>query len=180
MLSATVWAGHALFGVVPDESTPLTRIALGSCARQNLPQPIWEPILASEPDLFVFLGDNIYGDSEDMEVLRRKYAQLDAKPGFQKLRQSIPILATWDDHDYGEDNGGIDFPMKDFSQSLFLDFIDEPLHTPRRSHDFLSDSRRPCKRNYIDVWRLDQKLGAFAAGLVEGIYNTSGHLLDRM
>ncbi|MCB1120941.1 MAG: alkaline phosphatase family protein [Verrucomicrobiae bacterium] len=141
MLSATVWAGHALFGVVPDESTPLTRIALGSCARQNLPQPIWEPILASEPDLFVFLGDNIYGDSEDMEVLRRKYAQLDAKPGFQKLRQSIPILATWDDHDYGKDDAGFEYPMKVESQKLFLEFFEEPEDSPRWNRPGIYDAK---------------------------------------
>lgn len=96
--------------VTANENMTLSRIALGSCAKQNLPQPIWEPILASKPNLFVFLGDNIYGDSKDMDVIRRKYAQLAAKPGYQKLRASVPILATWDDHDYGADDAGNEYP----------------------------------------------------------------------
>src|SRR3989337_529307 len=40
----------------------LTRIAFGSCAKQTKDQPIWDAVLAAKPDLFVFLGDNIYGD----------------------------------------------------------------------------------------------------------------------
>ena len=84
-----------------EEASPLTRIALGSCARQKEPQPIWDSVVKARPDLFLFLGDNIYGDSRDMDVLRAKYAQLAEKPGFQKLRAACPILAVWDDHDYG-------------------------------------------------------------------------------
>ncbi|MCA9448624.1 MAG: alkaline phosphatase family protein, partial [Candidatus Omnitrophica bacterium] len=48
------------------EEGVLSRIAFGSCARQGQPQPIWDSIAASDPDVFLFIGDNIYGDSEDM------------------------------------------------------------------------------------------------------------------
>ena len=75
--------------LIANGNLGLTRIALGFCAKQNLPQPIWEPILASRPDLFIFLGDNIYGDSKDMEVIQRKYAQLAAKPGFQNSENTF-------------------------------------------------------------------------------------------
>ena len=45
-------------------------IAFGSCVHQDRPQPIWSAVLADDPDVFVFLGDNIYGDSEDPQVLQ--------------------------------------------------------------------------------------------------------------
>ncbi|HLF10349.1 MAG TPA: alkaline phosphatase family protein, partial [Gammaproteobacteria bacterium] len=45
---------------------PLTRIAFGSCASQDKEQPIWETVLDARPELFIFLGDNIYGDTRDM------------------------------------------------------------------------------------------------------------------
>ena len=124
-----------------NEDVVLNRIALGSCARQNLPQPIWEPIVAAEPDLFIFLGDNIYGDSKDMEVLRKKYAQLAAKPGFRRLRETVPILAIWDDHDYGKDDAGAEYPMKVQSQKLFLDFFNEPADSPRRKREGIYDAK---------------------------------------
>ena len=124
-----------------DNGPPLTRIALGSCARQNQPQPIWDTIVAAKPELFLFLGDNIYGDSKDMSVLKAKYDQLADKPGFKKLRATCPILATWDDHDYGADDAGAEYPMKVESQKLFLDFFDEPADSPRRQHEGVYDAK---------------------------------------
>ncbi len=124
-----------------NEDQTLNRIALGSCARQNLPQPIWDPIFEYEPDLFIFLGDNIYGDSTDMDVLKRKYGQLAEKPGFQKLRKSVPIWATWDDHDYGADDAGAEYPMKAESQRVFLDFFNEPADSPRRQREGIYDAK---------------------------------------
>lgn len=119
----------------PASDRTLTRIAFGSCAKQTKDQPIWDTVLANRPDLFVFLGDNIYGDTRDMNELRAKYAQLAAKPGFQKLRASTPLVAVWDDHDYGEDDSGADYPMKEESRKIFLDFWNEPAGTPRRSRN---------------------------------------------
>ena len=52
-----------------------TRIAFGSCGSQNNELPIFNTVATHQPDLFIFLGDNIYGDTEDMQVLRNKYNQ---------------------------------------------------------------------------------------------------------
>jgi len=113
-------------------SLPLQVIAFGSCAHQNHAQPIWESINAESADLFVFLGDNIYGDTEDMEVLRSKYEKLATKPGFAELRKKTRTIAIWDDHDFGVGDGGADYPMKEQSRVVMLDFWDEPEDSPRR------------------------------------------------
>lgn len=118
-----------------SEESVVSRIAFGSCARQDRPQPIWEAIVETRPELFLFLGDNIYADTEDMEVMRAKYAQLAAQPGFQKLRETCPILATWDDHDYGENDAGAEYPKKRESQQVFLDFFGVPRDSPRRARE---------------------------------------------
>jgi alkaline phosphatase D len=120
---------------VSQGNSPLQIIAFGSCAHQNHKQPIWEAVNAESPDLFVFLGDNIYGDTEDMEVLRTKYEQLAAKPGFAELRENTQTIAIWDDHDYGVDDGGVEYPMKEQSRTVMLDFWDEPEGSPRRSQE---------------------------------------------
>src|SRR5215831_8995915 len=78
-----------------NKDKPLSRIAFGSCAHQGRPQPIWEAIVATKPDLFVFLGDNIYADTTDMDVMRAKYKKLADMPGYQKLLKTCPVLATW-------------------------------------------------------------------------------------
>src|SRR5258707_14083938 len=93
-------------GRAADDKKPLSRIAFGSCAHQDRDQPIWGPIVKEKPELFLFIGDAIYADTEDMEVMRKKYKALAAKPGYQKLLETCPVLATWDDHDYGGEDVG--------------------------------------------------------------------------
>ncbi|HSK12019.1 MAG TPA: hypothetical protein VK907_02335, partial [Phnomibacter sp.] len=75
----------------------ISRIAFGSCAQQDKPQPILDLVRSYKPDVFVYLGDNIYGDSYNMRVIREKYEMLGAKPEYQRLVKDVPILATWDD-----------------------------------------------------------------------------------
>jgi alkaline phosphatase D len=117
-------------------SEPLRRIAFGSCASQERPQPIWDAIIAAKPELFLFLGNTIYADTDNVEVLKAKYSQLAAVPGYQKLLQTCPLVyATWDDHDYGTPDAGADFPNKAASQKTFLDFFREAAESPRRKRE---------------------------------------------
>ena len=120
---------------LPSAGTTITRIAFGSCSKESLPQPIWDAVLAAKPELFVFLGDNIYGDTRDMDVLRAKYAKLAAINGVRRLRAQVPVIATWDDHDFGENDAGGEYPMKEESRRIFLDFWGEPADSPRRERD---------------------------------------------
>jgi len=118
-----------------DEAPVLSRIAFGSCAKQDRPQPIWDAVIESQPQLFLMIGDNIYGDTDDMQLLWKKYQMLDAQPGFQKLRATCPVMGTWDDHDYGVNDGGVEFPQKRESQQLCLDFFRVPKASPRRQRE---------------------------------------------
>jgi len=112
----------------------ISRIAFGSCGHQDRPQPVLDLVRQYKPDLFVFLGDNIYGDTHDMDELRAKYAKLAAKPEFQRLKKDIPILATWDDHDFGWNDAGRHYPEKSLSKEIFMDFWNEPANSERRKH----------------------------------------------
>lgn len=119
----------------------MSRIAFGSCAKQDKEQPIWDAVVETEPQAFLFLGDNIYADTEDMEVMRAKYALLGKQPGYQKLKKTCPILATWDDHDYGVNDGGAEYPRKKEAQQVFLDFFEAPKDDPRRSREGVYSSQ---------------------------------------
>lgn len=112
----------------------VTKVAFGSCANHEKPQPIWDAIDRWRPDVFVFLGDNVYGDTEDMDVLAAKYADLGAKPGYQSVQEHTAVIATWDDHDYGANDAGLEYPKKSESKDVFLEFFQEPLDSERRSH----------------------------------------------
>lgn len=137
---------------------PVSRIAFGSCLGQDLPQPIWARVLAARPDLFVFLGDNVYSDTDDPKLLRAAYAKLASQPGFQSLKKTVPVLATWDDHDYGTNDSGGDFPAKEASKQIFLDFFGVPADSPRRTRQGVYDARTfgpPGKR--VQVITLDTR-----------------------
>ena len=111
---------------------PLDVIAFGSCNRQDEPQPLWEPIISHEPDLFIWLGDNIYGDTDSMEIMKEKYDLQNAIPAYQKLKASTPIVGIWDDHDFGKNDAGNEYPYKDESRDLMYDFLDVPADSPLR------------------------------------------------
>ncbi|WP_205504224.1 alkaline phosphatase D family protein [Rufibacter psychrotolerans] len=117
---------------VASSQTPLAVVALGSCNSQDRDQPLWREILKHQPQLWIWLGDNIYGDTDDMQVLRAKYEKQLQHPDYQKLRQTVPVIGTWDDHDYGRNNAGKEYKHRAQSAQLFWDFLDEPLHSPRR------------------------------------------------
>lgn len=124
-----------VLGASQTTSPLVSRIAFGSCAHEADPQPVLDLVVKHRPDLFVYLGDNIYGDTKDMDVLRKKYAQLAAKPEFQRLKKASKILATWDDHDYGWNDSGRHYPFKKESKEIFLEFFEEPANSPRRQHE---------------------------------------------
>ncbi len=123
-----------------ENEKPISRIGFGSCAKQDKPQPIWEPIVASKPQVFLMIGDNIYGDSDAMDVLRAKWKQLGGQPGFQALRKTARLMATWDDHDYGRDDAGAEYPFRKESQQVMLDFLGEPADSPRRAQAGIYDA----------------------------------------
>lgn len=129
------WTG---FASAPE--MPVSSIAFGSCLKQSRPQPVWESVLELKPDVFVLLGDNIYGDTQDMKKLHEKWCLLNSVPGFQKLRSQARLLAVWDDHDYGENDAGEEYAKKVESQEVFLNFLDEPYNSVRRKTPGIYDS----------------------------------------
>lgn len=136
LLEALLCAALALPPPAAAEAgAPVTRIAFGSCVDQQLPQPIWDAIARTAPQLFLFLGDTIYADTEDMGKMQADYEMLAAQPAFERFRAAVPILAIWDDHDYGVNDGGTDYLQKRQAERLFLDFFEEPTDSPRRMRD---------------------------------------------
>jgi alkaline phosphatase D len=127
---------------------PIERIAFGSCAKQWQHQIIWDAVLAEKPDIWLFLGDNIYGDTDgttawlvSREQMTGEWNRLADKPEFQKARATIPMMATWDNHDYGSHAGGAEFPVKEASKEVFLTFWNEPADSPRWKRSGIYDAK---------------------------------------
>ncbi|MDC8003474.1 alkaline phosphatase D family protein [Aureisphaera galaxeae] len=111
---------------IPSESTWDFTLVFASCSDQDRPQPLWEPIVSHSPDLFIWGGDNIYADTKDMDKMKADYDKVLAHPGYQKLMESTTIIGTWDDHDYGKNDAGSEWPKKEEAKQLFLDFLKVP------------------------------------------------------
>jgi alkaline phosphatase D len=124
------------------------RIAFGSCAKHWQHQPIWKDVLDVSPDLFLFLGDAIYSDTDGKTAwtvsekqLQGEWNRLADKPEYQHFRARVPIMATWDNHDYGTHNGGAEFELKEVSKRIFLDFFAEPQQSDRRNRAGIYDAK---------------------------------------
>lgn len=100
-----------------------SKIEFGSCAHPRFPQPIWTAMLELQPDLYLGLGDNVYAARPDDRPVEKMYALQAQIPEFRQFRAQVPILATWDDHDFGESDGGIENAEKDKYKSEFLKFF---------------------------------------------------------
>ena len=107
-------------------------LAFGSCNEQTIPHFLWQRVLRNMPDVWIWSGDIIYANTEDMQVMRDKYAVLKSDPGYSTLASLVKVIGVWDDNDYGVNNGGKEYPQKDAAQGLLLDFLDEPADSPRR------------------------------------------------
>lgn len=135
-----------------------TRIAFGSCCDQRRPAPIWRAIVDRRPELFLFIGDNVYADAEDEAGLRAAYDALGRSPGYAELVASTPVLAVWDDHDYGRNDAGKEYPLRDASQRIMLDFFGEPADSARRGRPgvYLSTTMGPAGRR-VQIVLLDTR-----------------------
>lgn len=111
--------------LAPD--TTLTRIAFGSCNHQLRPQDYWGVIAGHDPDLFLFIGDNNYGDQgwdgdAGLTTLREAYTVQAATPELAAFRAEVPMMITWDDHDYGFNDGGASFAYRGWSETIYETF----------------------------------------------------------
>lgn len=116
-------------------SQPDFVIAFGSCDNQKLENNLWPAILKNNPNAWVWGGDNIYSDTYDMGKMALDYKTQKEEKEYMKVVNSTKVLGTWDDHDYGLNDGGEEYEMRKESQQLFLDFMDVPTNDPRRERE---------------------------------------------
>ena len=108
-------------------------IGFGSCLTQERSMPIFNSIKAEDYDLFLMLGDNVYGDSEREDLLELREAYDMQRQNFDDFNFDFPFEAIWDDHDYGLNDAGKEYAYKEDAEQLFLDFWNVPQDDIRRT-----------------------------------------------
>ncbi len=114
---------------LPSEEAILTSILIGSCLDEERAEPAETLMRIAETpaDLFLMIGDNVYGDKDgpayinndaDLTELRASFAELAERPDFLAVRQSKPMMVAWDDHDSGANDMGIGFAFRGFAERI--------------------------------------------------------------
>ena len=103
-----------------DFEKKITKIALGSSADAELPQPIWKVIDAQSPDLFIFSGNTVFAAKKYQKPLVQQFKKLNSFPEFRNFREKTPFLVTWDNLDFGVNDGGSDNLDKDAFRTEFM------------------------------------------------------------
>lgn len=168
LLGIACLAGCSSGTVREAPGTPLREIVFGSCLNRA-EHPMLDRTLTLPMDLFIFTGDNVYADALDLAGLRRKYDDLKSSRFFRGLRARAPVLATWDDHDLGGNDGGRDYPLRKESREAFMDWLDEAEDSPRRRREGVYDAHvfGPAGRR-VQVVLLDTRY--FRSPLVRGAH----------
>lgn len=116
-------------------------IAFGSCNKHTVKNKLWDDVLAAQPDIWIWGGDIIYADTDKASEIARMFEIQKEIPGYKALYDQVQVVGTWDDHDYGLNDGGVEFTSKAASQQVFLDFMDVPKDSPRRKREGVYTSK---------------------------------------
>ena len=125
------------------------KIGFGSCLDQENPQPIWNSVYKEEIDSFIFLGDNVYGDipSGKLNKMHEAYKlQAEMIPSWL-FKKNVEMI--WDDHDFGENDGGSSYPLKHEAKKLYLDFWEIPNDDIRHQRDGIYTNKLIYIDNFI-------------------------------
>lgn len=63
-------------------------------------------------------GEIVLDDKSVLQAFRNKYSRV-FDVNFQNMASSIPLMAIWDDHDYGMDNSDGTYPYKEEARKVF-------------------------------------------------------------
>ncbi len=113
---------------LPSQSKALSRILVGSCLDEEKDDsPAMRQIASEDADLFLMIGDNVYGDRDgpayvnnqaDLDELRASFSDLAAREDFRAVRAKHPMMVAWDDHDFGANDAGRDFPFRRLAERI--------------------------------------------------------------
>jgi len=151
-----------------------SRIAFGSCNNAYAPNELWDDIFLAKPEAWIWGGDIVYADSDDFGTIEKHYHRQLENQEYKRLTDSTKILATWDDHDYGMNDGGVTFSAKAKSQEAFLNFLKVGQSDSRRDQEGVYYSEQIQSEGHtVEVILLDTRY--FRSDLTKG---TEGRRYD--
>jgi hypothetical protein len=108
-----------------DRSKNVGRTALISCMCDDFPDvqaEMWKIVADQNPDVVFLIGDATYldgRDSDDEKGMWRRHLEVRRALDLYKWKRLRPVISVWDDHDYGTNDGGADYPLKIATRQMF-------------------------------------------------------------
>jgi membrane-associated phospholipid phosphatase len=109
----------------PDVGAASFRVALSSCARVGSNGRVFDAIAASDPLLYLAMGDIHYSNigENSPDAFRSAYDRLLTEPGQAALYRQVPIAYVWDDHDYGPNDGDSTSPSRPAARQVYREVV---------------------------------------------------------
>lgn len=105
----------------PEERPGRVVLGFGSCADFS-DSKVWTRIGEEGVEGMVLLGDTPYIDTTEIGRVRQAYRRFATIPRLVELFQRIPFWGTWDDHDFGKNDGDGRLPGKEFTRQGFVEY----------------------------------------------------------
>jgi alkaline phosphatase D len=108
------------------------KLSFASCANDHVNRDdIWHQFEKQNPDMIFFLGDSVYADQlsmidilqADPQQLWNRFVETRNRVAFYFQKKLKPVLATWDDHDFGGNNANSTYMYKEESRQVFETFF---------------------------------------------------------
>lgn len=106
---------------VAGEPSEIT-LAFASCANAKSAQ-VWGRMNTLGVDGVFLMGDTPSIDQSDLPTVRKKHREFLLSLGLDSLIRHTPTCATWDDHEFGQNNGnGKNVPGKAVNRQGFMEY----------------------------------------------------------
>lgn len=120
---------------------------LGLLSRDDKTLPMWDRVMAQNPDVILFLGDIVYGDNAIQAVMKflwgyhpsfsqiqKRFIQSWKKERLYHQQKLVPVFSIWDDHDFGFEASDKTNPFKRIMLKLFRSYFPIPNENKKIAH----------------------------------------------
>lgn len=147
------------FWTLPDPTrASIVKLAIGSCANYDLKNgppgdsDVWSAIAAEEPTALALIGDTPYIDSTELKVQRERYRTFFEWGSLRGLRRNVPLIAVWDDHDFGKNDTDGRLKGKENARQAFMEY-----HAQERYGDGEEGIYSRQRVGALDVFAIDAR-----------------------
>ncbi len=136
-----------------DDADGEVKIFVGSCAREDAgTAKVWRQADREQIDVCLLIGDTPYIDTSKLRIQRKRYAQFAAVPEMRELLCHTSWYGTWDDHDFGWNDGDGRLEGKDRSRQAFIEYHAHPTYGQNEEGIYTKFRRGP-----VEVFLLDTR-----------------------